>query len=359
MKIWQRYIATEVLKVFFLLLCSLYVLYSMIDYTLHIGQIVQKTHIPFLTLIKYYGILFSKRCGLLLPLAMLIATLKVLCSLNKSNELLAFQATGIPLYRLTRPIFFLGLFCVCLNYLNLQFLTPHTTIFINQFEKKYFKNTRKTAKTKSPIQTKHLEDGSQLIYQYYDENEKLLFDVFYILSANEIWHMKTLSVDSDQPTGYFVDCFKRNHLKELEKTTSFKTFTFKSFDLKDVSTDIVANHLEFHSITDLLKCALNPSVFNTENPSAIQTQLYYKLLSPWLAIYAILGACPFCVSFNRSTPTFLIFSLSIFGFIAFFTLLECSLILGESQVIPPFWAVFSFPILALIVFGRYFIKKTC
>ena len=89
MKIWQRYIAIEVIKVFFLLLGSLYFLYSLIDYTLHIGQIVQKAHIPFLSLLKYYGILFSKRCGFLLPLAMLIATLKVLCSFNKSNELIA------------------------------------------------------------------------------------------------------------------------------------------------------------------------------------------------------------------------------------------------------------------------------
>ena len=359
MKIWQRYIAIEVLKVFFLLLGSLYFLYSLIDYTLHIGQIVQKAHIPCLSLLKYYGILFSKRCGFLLPLAMLIATLKVLCSFNKSNELFAFQVAGIPLYRLTRPIFFLGLFCVALNYFNLQFLTPHTNFFINQFEKKHFKSSRKTAKNKRTIQTKHLEDGTHLVYQYYDENEKLLFDVFYILSANEIWHMKTLSNDSDQPTGYFVDCFKRNHLEELEKINSFPQLIFKPIDFKSLSLENMSNHLEYRSITDLLKCTLNPPVTNKDNPSAVQTHLYYKLLSPWLPIYVILGACPFCVSFNRSSPVFLIFALSIFGFIAFFTLLESSIILGESQVLHPFWAVFSLPILTFIFFGRYFIKKTC
>lgn len=359
MKIWQRYIATEALKIFFLFLCSSYFLYSVIDYALHIGQIVQKTHAPFILLLKYYGTIFSKRCGLLLPLAMLIATVKVLCSLNKSNELLAFQVAGIPLHRLTRPIFFLGLFCVALTYLNLQFLTPQTTLFINQFEKKYFKTTRKRIKGKSAIQTKKLEDGSQLVYQYYDENEKLLFDVFYILSPNEIWHMKTLSTRLDQPTGYFVDCFKRNHLKELEKVESYHAYPFPSVNLKNMSIENIGNTLDSHSITHLLKLALNPSAFNTENLSSVQTHLYFKLLSPWIAIYVILGAAPFCVSFSRIPPTFLIFALSLFGFIAFFTLLECSIILGESQVLPPFWAVFSLPILAFLIFGRNYIKKTC
>ena len=145
----------------------------------------------------------------------------------------------------------------------------------------------------------------------------------------------------------------------MEKTASYEVYPFETLRPNFTLKDTLNQPLENRSISNLIRLAFKKSHFIHESHSAIQTHLYFKLFMPWLAIYAVLGASPFCVSFNRNLPVFLIFTLTIFGFIAFFTLMDASVIMGETQFLSPFWAIFTLPILSLIIFGRNFIKKTC
>ena len=103
--IWQRYFIKEVLKIFFLFLLCFFSLYVLIDYSMHMQEISKNNKISFINLLYYYGMLFSKRGNLLLPLSLLISSVKVLTSLNQRNEFLALQTAGIPTHILTRPFF--------------------------------------------------------------------------------------------------------------------------------------------------------------------------------------------------------------------------------------------------------------
>ena len=126
----------------------------------------------------YYGMLFLKRCDLLLPLSLLISSVKILTSLNKRNELLAFQAAGIPVYHLIRPFFFVGLICVAANYYNFEVLAPKSLNYIDHFEQKYLKKKKSHKKTETAVHSLSLEDGTRFLYQSYNTEKKEFVDIF-------------------------------------------------------------------------------------------------------------------------------------------------------------------------------------
>src|SRR5579862_8822250 len=98
--IWERYLFREILKVFFLFLGCFFFLYSILDYSLHMQDFLVDKKIHFSHLLIYYSYQFIKRADMLIPLALLIATLKVLFTINARGELVALQASGIPTKRI-------------------------------------------------------------------------------------------------------------------------------------------------------------------------------------------------------------------------------------------------------------------
>lgn len=355
-KLWQRYLLKEILKSFFLFLFCFFFLYVLVDYSMHMQEILKNKKIFWGDLSIYYGMLFSKRCDLLLPLSLLISSIKVLTSLNKRNELLAFQAAGIPIHRLTRPFFFVGLICVALGYYNFEILAPKSLNYIDHFEQKYLKKKKSRKKTETAVHALLLEDGTRLLYQYYDTKKKEFVDIFLVQSPDEIYHMKTLGVESPHPIGTFVDQMKRNEKGQIEKVASFPKYAFESLSLNFDLQDHFEESMENRSITQLATMTLNKTRLFHENRWLVHTNLYFKLFMPWLPVLVLIGLIPFCVVSSRTHPTFLIFSLTIFGYIAFFTIMDGCIIMGELRVLPPFWAIFTLPIAFFFIFGPRFIK---
>jgi len=355
-ELWERYLLKEILKVFVLFLLSFYFLYAMIDYSMHLQEIMKSQKIAYNDLGLYYSMLFSKRCDLLLPLALLISTLKVLSSLNRKNELLSFQAGGISIRRLLRPFFLLGFLCIAINYLNFELVIPRSLTFIERFEKQHFRSKTAHKKKADAVHVLPLEDGSRLIYQGYDPETKELFDVYWILTADNFWHMKKLSLSQKVPTGIKVDALYRSEKGLLEKGESYDNHPFHSLKLDFDLKNYIGKPMEGRSISELLKLQRSHKSFWKEKKDMIRTHLYFKLLMPWLSLFVIIGVAPYAVRFSRHLSVFLLFSLGIFGYIALFMIIGASVILGESHVIAPFWALFTIPLVLFLFFGRKFLK---
>jgi len=354
--IWQRYFLREILKVFSLFLLCFFLLYSLADYSMHMQEILKNKGISFADFIYYYGMLFSKRCDLLLPLSLLIATVKVLTSLNHKNELLALQTAGIPLHVLTRPFFIVGLLCVGVNYLNFEIIAPKSLSYIDHFEKKYLKKKNPSKLSQTSIHALPLEDGSRLLYQSYDSEKKEFFDVFWILSTEKIYHMKTLSLSEQYPHGTFVDLMERNENGIIEKVHSYKDYPFKTLHLNFNLKNHFDNLIENRSISELIQILRNKTPLFYESRNGAHTHLYFKMVMPWLPILVLIGVIPFCIRSMRTIPTFLIFSLSIFGYITFFMTMGACVILGETQLVSPFWAIFTLPLAFFALFGTHFLR---
>lgn len=69
---------------------------------------ISRNHIPVLTVVNYFRYLIPLMVYQLAPLATLVATLVTLAALAKNNEVIAFKASGISLYRLVLPLLIAG-----------------------------------------------------------------------------------------------------------------------------------------------------------------------------------------------------------------------------------------------------------
>ncbi len=142
-KIWERYLFKETLKVFFLFLGVFYFLYAAIHHSTHMQEFLRSAHVSMLDIGIYYAFHFCKVAHLLLPLALLIGTIKVLTTLNANRELVALQACGMKLRSLLRPFFLLAFLCTALSLLNFEWLTPRAAAYIRDFRVAHLKSERR------------------------------------------------------------------------------------------------------------------------------------------------------------------------------------------------------------------------
>jgi lipopolysaccharide export system permease protein len=357
-KIWERYFLKQTLKVFTLILGCFYGLYVLIDYASRSSSqnhFHSKFH--FSELLQYYFFEFIQRMDVLLPFALLIATIRTLTLLNIQNELVALLAGGIKMKTLLRPFILLGLVCVAIVYANSQYMIPYALQEMRHIRDvhSFQKNNKKK---KIIVQSVPLKNHSMLLFQDYDGVKELFFDAYWIKSFDQIYHMKYLSPKSKPPVGTFVDLIERNSDGKMVKVASYdtKTFTDLRFN-KKVLLDTITPPDEL-SISKLWQKLPSKGAPSSEKEAQLSAAFYQKLVAPWFCLIAILGPAPLCVRFSRYFPVFFIYGLSIFGLAACYIVLDASVVIGGRQVTSPFWAILSpFIIVQGLVFWNYFRMK--
>ena len=348
-KIWERYFLREFSKVFFLLLASFYFIYVLIDYSTHSHHFSQ-AGFSFPKIALYYLHHFSKRADFLLPLAILLATIRTLCTLNTSNELVALLASGISYQRLLVPFLTVSLACSALLYVNFEFIAPRSLHFLQESEDALFSKENKNSQS-GELKHFNLSDNSSVIYQWYDSSKKEFFDVYWIKDWDNIYYIKYLYPYSEKPIGRFVDHLTRSGDQQLTRSASYDTRVMKemSFNLSSLFSEITPP--KHRAISKLWTSLSSTKLFYTDKEAQIVAALYYKLVSPLLCILVVLAVSSSCMQVTRYLPTFFICCIAIFGFLAFYTLLDASYILAENQVFPPLIIMLAPVSLAMIITG--------
>jgi len=102
------YILRRFFTFFFLMLAGFLILFHSFTFFELLNDIA-KNQIPFLVVLDYFWYLTPLLVYQLLPLAVLVAVIVTMSVLAKSNELVAFKASGVSLYRLAVPLLGAGL----------------------------------------------------------------------------------------------------------------------------------------------------------------------------------------------------------------------------------------------------------
>jgi lipopolysaccharide export system permease protein len=293
-----------------------------------------------------------------LPLALLVATIKVLTSLNIKHEWMVLQVTGLRTRRLLRPFFVMAIFCSLFNWANFQYLLPTSLHAIEQFHVKNFKHSHR-AQRQELMHILKLKDRSKLLYQSYDAQKEGFFDVLWIRSVDDIWRIKFLNADPAKPIGHYVDHLTRNKEGFLEKKDSYEhcLLTDLKWDLKAMGDGIIP--FENLSIKALWKQLGQKSPATQYETPKILSQLFFKLATPFSLLIVVIAVIPWCISFSRYLNTFIIYAAGLFGLLAFYMLLDTVVILGEHNVVHPAFAVLSPFVICGLIFSRRFLKRTC
>ena len=338
-KIWERYFLKQFIGMFFLFLLCFYGLYVIIDYASHTSEIMNhQVQVTWQEIVLYYLFIFSSRAEILIPLALMIAFVHTICSLNTHNELVAFMAGGFSLKKLLSPFLFLAILSVFLIYLNEQFILPKALIQLKRFEDAT-KHKRNRRGSKLAVHHLKMDDGSTLIFQDYDVTKEQFFDVYWIQSMNNIIRMKSLSPLTKPPKGYFADRLTRQSDGELIQQEAYHELPLPEMKFQNELLQSTLFDPDILPLSELSSQAFATSNTLDEKESKILTAFYWKLMIPWLCLFAIIAPAPYCVTFSRQLPLFFIYVCSLFGLIALYMFMDAAQVIAKRQVLPPFWAI--------------------
>lgn len=360
LKIWERYFLVEFLTAFALFLGCFYGLYVLIDYSSNAGSFLHH-HVQFQwkVTILYYLCELAKRIEVLLPFALLVATIRTLCNLNIHNELIALMSGGLSLKTLMRPFIYIGIFSTALIYLNTQFFLPTALSELKHIDAN---RSREKHKHQQNAAAQHLAlaDNSTLVFHNYDAVQNLFFDAYWVKSIDDIYRIKYLypnSASTNIPTGKFVERLQRNRKGELIRTDALVAQAFPNMHFNKKTLFETITPASEQSITALWRKLPEQHAELSERDAQTLTSFYYKLAMPWLCLLAILAPAPSCLRCTRQLPIFFIYACSIFGLVALYLIMDAAAVLGERHVVTPAMAIWvPFGLVSAFVTTRFLRK---
>ena len=112
--IFDIYVLRQFAYYFVVLLAAFVLIFEAFTLFDLLGDIA-KNHASFLVVVTYFFYLVPLMVYQLAPLATLVATLVTLAILAKNNEVIAFKASGVSLYRLIFPLALAGVLLAARN----------------------------------------------------------------------------------------------------------------------------------------------------------------------------------------------------------------------------------------------------
>ncbi|MEX1012716.1 MAG: LptF/LptG family permease [Waddliaceae bacterium] len=353
MKIWRRYLFKEQIKLILLFFVAFLSLYTVIDYASHVEYfrgVSGDTNWGWVCV--YYLCDLSRRLSILLPFAIVLATIRTLTTMNQHGELIALLISGITKRAILTPLLFVGIAASALVYVNSEFFLPKALHTLQLFQEK-----RVNQRNKGKPHVRHLilQDESSLLFQDYKYSTETFEDIYWIRSIDEVWRMDRLSMGTPHPIAYELEKVIRSSDGKMEiqdKIASTDTPEIV-FNKKRLFETITAP--EERSLSDLWQHLPRLDV-DEEKQAGLLSVFLYKLLLPTLCLFTVVLPAPSVMRFSRQPHLFLIYSLSLFLLVAFILLINAMLILGKQQVLSPIFAIGT-PFFILFVFFLWNFKR--
>lgn len=350
MKIWEKYFVSQTIKSALFFLFAFYGLYALIDYASHTGTFHHHhAKLSIGEVLLFYLSEFFRRAEVLIPLALMIGSIRTLTQMNTNHELVALKAAGISTSRLMRPFLWIGFLGVIFLYALTEWIEP-----LALKEERSIETTHLVDAKDSGPRVNHLklEDGSSLLFQKYDKTARTFYDLIWVRNADEIYRMKYLDVKSI-PQGFYIEVIKRkNGLLSLESRIKEKLFDDLKFSSKRLIETVTPPE---ERALSRLALEIKPFNYNSEKETHALAVFLRKMILPWLALLVMIGIIPFCIKVTRDLKVFSIYAVSLFGLVFIYIVINAGTTLAERQVANPYLAILApFAMIALGLISRYY-----
>jgi len=354
----DMYMLRRFLYYFFLILGAFILLFETFTFFELLDDIARH-RIPFLVVVNYFRYLIPYLVYQLSPLAALVATLVTLGVLSKNNEIVAFKASGISLYRLALPLLLCGVALagalLLLDDTYLPYANQRQDALRNQIK-------GKPAQTYTRPQRWIFGENSKVYnYDLFEPTQKLFGGLSVIELDPITFQMK-----------------RRVFATRAQWLDTEKSWVLESGWIRDFSESSVEKYTPF-KITSLPELVEPPSYFNREviqafqmswrdlrhyidglqnagfDVSSLTVQWHKKIAYPLIAPISMLLAIPFAILVgSRGAIGGIALGVAIgIGYWAIAALFEA---MGGIGQLPPMLAAWS-PDLIFFFFGLYFFLK--
>jgi LPS export ABC transporter permease LptF/LPS export ABC transporter permease LptG len=353
------YILRRFLYFFFLILGAFIALFEAFTFFELLDDIARH-RIPFLIVVDYFRFLIPYLVYQLSPLAALVATLVTLGVLSKNNEITAFKASGISLYRLALPLLLSGMALAGLLLLLDDTYLPYA-------------NQRQDA-LRNQIKGKPAQTYTRPQRWIFGENSKVYnYDVF---DPRQKFFGGLSVIELDPLTFQMKRRVFANRAQWLDDE---KAWVLESGWVRDFSSEGSVNSYTPFRVTSLPELVEPPSYFNREviqafqmswrdlrhyidglqiagfDVSSLTVQWHKKIAYPLIAPISMLLAIPFAILVgSRGAIGGIALGVGIgITYWAIAALLEA---MGGIGQLPPMLAAWS-PDLIFFFLGLYFFLK--
>lgn len=340
MKIVDRYIAKEFIAPFFYCLAVFISLYIIIDLFSRLEDIL-KQNVAISVLLQYYTaflpIIFVRTA----PVAVLLSTLYVLGNLSKYNEVTALKASGINVWRLTLPFFYIG-FIISIATLTINDkIVPQANLISTTVKEEYLDQEKKAAQQQVVENIALYGTRNRLIHvlKFYPQNNLLKEITVLEQDKNERVTAKIQAKEGKwiNEQWVFMDCvvYNFNKLGQIIDEPSY--FKKMIMDIEEKPKDFLRREssAEFMSFRRLQNYIVRLSGSGAKIVRTLLVDLYYKISFPFVSLVIMFLGIPFALS-AQGTGKIASIGLSIMIGFFYYTVEALSLALGKRGNLPPF-----------------------
>lgn len=126
MKVITKYISKEVIKVFIMCQFIFILLFLVIDFIQKIDNFV-RAGVPFSTTIAYFLYKIPFITGQMIPVAVTISVIVVICLMKKNREIMAMKACGLDIFRAFTPVIFISILLSIFSFILSDAIIPFTS----------------------------------------------------------------------------------------------------------------------------------------------------------------------------------------------------------------------------------------
>jgi lipopolysaccharide export system permease protein len=219
MSIIGKYLTTEVLKFFAIILLMVISIFLAVDFFEKIDNLLE-AGLPLSKILTFFQLRIPFIVAQIAPVGILLAVLIVFGLMNKNYELIAFRSSGISVYYFLKPILTLAFILSILLFALADLIVPLT---INQANKIWLGEVKKKSAVAKNIWIKGHRSISHIKY-YNSANQTISGITLYYFDKDF-----RLKRRVDAKTGYFENgkwIFHQVMEQQLNKTAGDYTITF-------------------------------------------------------------------------------------------------------------------------------------
>lgn len=313
MRILDKYILSRFVFVLLFAVVGFVLVVIFVDMVGNIGKFLDK-EVPPLVIAKYYAMYIPFVVILVLPIAMMLASMFSIGHLAKNNELVSIKSTGISLNRILLPVFFLSILISVFALYFGEKVTPKANQKKAEIEDQYLDTFRKVGKISYSNLFLRDQLGRYVFIGRYDTRTKTAHkvtiqtytnnrivervDVEKMVWQDSLWILKN---------GYARSFTDSNEVAIPFESISDSTVQFRPNQL--IEKKFEPQNLSYSELKNFIAEVIK----NGGDPQKWQVDLNFKLSTPFASFILVLFAAPLASHKKRSGAIFgLVISVGIY-----------------------------------------------
>jgi len=333
-RILDRYILRRFLTALVFAVLAFVLIFVVVDLVENLDKFIDRD-VPRPIVLRYYLYYLPYIFTLVLPVAMLLASLFSVGQMARFNELIAMRSSGVSLYRILWPLFVLAVFVSLFDYYFSEEIAPVTNERKFLIKRRYLDRVPEYVYAKKAHVFVQDAPDRRVFIGYFDAKEGVARNVsIQVYEGNRLryrWDAKRMCWSGSR--WILEEGYRREFVGDEERVTAFQSEVALKLNFRPDELAKVRKPTEEMSYREL-KAFIQDVRRNGGDPRRWLVDLYMKIAFPFSNLVIVMFGAPLAASKRRSGPM-VGFGISMAICFFYFGLTRIGISLGHNLRIEP------------------------